>query len=384
MKLVYCVPAMGNPGGMEKILTDKINYLVEVFNFEVTIITTDQKDSPYFFSLNDKVNLIDFGLNFSDDFDLCLIKKLVSFKLKNSIYKKKLQNFLKDADVDICISLGGRELEFLYKLNTRAKKICEIHFAKSIRKQFITSRKKGKIWEMLGDIRTRQLIKQTKNVDQLVVLSKNDEKEWLKTNRNVTQIYNFTDIGSDKIAETKKKRVIAVGRLDAQKGFDLLIDAWQIVHEKSNDWKLDIFGQGEWKDLLTNKILDYKLQDVVSLKGVSKNIKKEFYDGSVFVLSSRYEGFGLVLLEAISCGLPSVSFNCDHGPAEMIEENSGILVEKENVTELAKGLLTLINDENLRTEMGINAKQKSLEFSKSIIMEQWKELFISLINIEKQ
>lgn len=192
------------------------------------------------------------------------------------------------------------------------------------------------------------------------------------------QIYNFSPIKTDKSGLLNKKQVLAIGRLDAQKGFDLLIDSWEIVHQNNSDWILNIYGQGEWKEMLEEKIRSKSLQENIFLKGISNNVEEIMLDHSIFVLSSRYEGFGMVLAEAISCGIPCVSFDCKEGPSEILNVDSGILVQENDIQGLANGIIKLINNEDLRANMGKIAKENSLQFSKERVMNEWLRLFQSL------
>lgn len=379
MKLLYCIPSLYNPGGMERILTEKINTLVEVYKYDVYVVTTDQLNKPLFFNISDKVKFIHLDINFNESYNYSLYRKIVVVKKKNDLYKIKLENILKKYFIDICISTGGKELEFLSKIKAPCKKVLEYHFAKSFRKQFLLARKNNLLNKLIGEIRVRQLILQTKKLDRVVVLTKNDEIQWLKTNNNIKQIYNFCPKKNDNISSLQSNNAIAIGRLDAQKGFDLLIDAWNINKEQLSSWKLNIFGQGEWFDLLSNKIKDYKLEKNIILRGVTDNVENELLDSSVFLFSSRYEGFGLVLLEAMQKGIPSVSFNCPEGPSELLQNNSGFLIPMFDLNKFADYIVKLTSDVNLRLEMGRNAVLQSEEFSKENIMKKWDEFFKELL-----
>ncbi|WP_267431554.1 MULTISPECIES: glycosyltransferase family 4 protein [unclassified Chryseobacterium] len=381
IKLLYLIPSLYAPGGMERILTNKINHLVGTGKYDVSIMTTDQMEKPNYFFLDKRVNTIHLNLNFNMFFNYNLIKKYLETKKLLKLYNSKLKNFIIENKIDICISLGGKELEFLSSLDVNCKKICEIHFAKDIRKQFLIARKNSLLNNFIGTLRTKQLIYQTKKLDKLIVLTKKDKQDWINTNKNVEQIYNFSFIETKSQSNFKNKKAIAIGRLDSQKGFDMLIDAWAEIKEYNKDWKLEIYGQGEWENKLKEKIAKKKVENI-ELKGSTNEIENKLLESSLYLCSSRYEGFPLVLLEAISCGLPIVSFDCPQGPAEIIENNiSGILVEKENIEQFAEKLTDIIRNEDLRMMMGNNAKNKSQEFSKSKIMEEWENLFESLVNI---
>lgn len=377
IKLLYCIPALSNPGGMERILTDKINFLVKQGNIEVFIVTTDQKGEKSFFELDSKVNFINLDLDFISLFSLSMIRKYFCTKKKLKLYAELLKEIIEKNNIDICISTGGKELEFLYQLNVDCKKVLEIHFAKNFRKQFLLARKNNLLFQLLGYYRTQQLVKQTITLDAVVVLTKNDQKEWQKTHDNIHQIYNFSSIITDKVANVEGNRAIAIGRLDAQKGFDMLIDAWFLKKDQLKEWTLDIFGKGEWEEMLQDKISNYGLQNRIFLKGVSNDVERELELSSLFLFSSRYEGFGLVLIEAMSLGLPIISFDCPHGPSELITDN-GLLIPKENITKFSDAIYKLTQNKTIRKQMGIISKQKAQSFSKKHIMTQWTTLFNDL------
>lgn len=193
---------------------------------------------------------------------------------------------------------------------------------------------------------------------------------------NVSQIYNPNTITKSNEPDYTAKRVIAVGRLDGQKGFDFLIAAWKLVHERFPDWLLDIYGEGDMREPLQRQIDGLGLGDRVVLRGRTQNISQEYARHSIMVLSSRFEGFVLVLCEASACALPLVSFNCESGPSEIIEDyKSGILVKRVgDIQGLAFALGELMSNEYARRRMGQYAEQMSHRFGLSEIVEQWREL----------
>lgn len=383
MKLLYCIPSLYNPGGMERIITAKINSLVEDYGHEVTLVTTDQMGRGIFFNLNDDVDVIHLDLDFNSTYNLPLLKKRAQVKIISAVYKKKLENIIKDKQIEICISTGGKELEFLQNLVGDCKKLFECHFSKDHRKQFVVSRQPGLKSQILGWIRTQQLIRQTKKLDQVVVLTQDDLLAWRSSHDNIAQIYNFCSFTSQHTPDYKKQRAIAIGRLDAQKGFDMLIDSWALNRDKLVNWHLDIYGQGEWQHMLQQKINVNKLEHNIRLKGVSDNIKAELENSSLFLFSSRYEGFGLAIIEAMTVGLPVISFDCPQGPAELVDSDNGILVELGNLQEFSDAIVRLTSDYELREQMGNAAKVSAKRFSKTRIMKEWDLLFKNLIKVRK-
>lgn len=377
MKILYCIPSLSESGGTERIVTQKINFFLECEkHYDITIVTTEGINKKPFYDLHPSAKVIHLNINFLEEFSKPLYSKYIGTKRKLQEYKKKLIQVINTRKIDICISTGAKELEFLSQIQVPCKKICELHFSKSNRELFLEGKKGGIIWKLIGKIRTYQLIKQTAGLDQLVVLTKKDEKDWKKTHNNVKQIYNFSDFQSESVALLENKKVISVGRLTEQKGYNYLIDAWAIIKNKKSDWILEIYGEGDLYNELFQQIKDCRLENHVFLKGRTNQVQEKMLESSIFALSSRYEGFPMVLLESMACGVPVVSFDCETGPAEIIENNDcGILVENRNVLNLAEALLTMMDEKDLRKKRGEIAKIKSANFSKSKIMNQWIDLF---------
>lgn len=380
MKLLYCIPSLSNPGGMERVISEKVNYLVNLPNYEIVIVTTDQLGLPIRFDLDNRIKLVHLDINFNGHYNLNLIKKYFLHKQKLKQYNKSLKSLIEKFDVDICISLCGKEIDFLYKLPVKCKKMAEIHFSMNFRKQFLTARKQGQIWSWLGDVRTWQLKQSVRNLDKLIVLTKHDKIHWEKTHANIELIANPNPMRNSTVSTLNNKRVISVGKLDAQKGYDLLINAWAIVAKQFPDWKLDIFGVGEWFDVLKNKIDENQLSSSIHLCGSTTNVCDEYLNSSIYVMSSRYEGLPMVLIEAMSCGLPIVSFNCEYGPSDIISDGiDGFLVKPFDINEMAKKICLLIENESLRINMGKMAHENVERFEKNRIMKEWVELFEKII-----
>ena len=379
MKLLYCIPSLSNPGGMERVITEKVNYLINLPNYEIVIVTTDQLGLPLWFELDNRIQLVHLNIDFNSHYNVNLINKYFSHKKKLRVYKAILQSLLDKFDIDICISLCGKEIDFLHKLPVKCKKIAEIHFSMNFRKQFLTARKNGIIWSCLGNIRTWQLKQSVRKLDKLIVLTKHDEMQWKQTHTNIQLIPNPNPMRNTTVSTLDNKRVITVGKLDAQKGYDLLVDVWAIVAKVHPDWKLDIFGVGEWQEMLQNKIDEYQLNSTIHLCGSTTNVCEEYLNSSIYVMSSRYEGLPMVLIEAMSCGLPIVSFDCEFGPSDIVIDGvNGFLVKPFDINEMAERICTLIQDENLRLSMRENLIKDVNKFSLESVMNIWVGLFNSL------
>lgn len=379
MKIVYFIPALHNAGGMERVLSEKMNYLVRAYEYDVAVITTEQLGRPIFFALDDKIQQIHLDIDFNADFQTTLIKKYFHYQQKLKLYRDRIEHIIAECQPDVCISLCGKEIEFFYKMKCDAVKIAEVHFAMNFRTQFI-ARKNNILWSLFGKVRTKQLIKQTKTLDKMIVLTPHDKKQWEKTHRNVIAISNPNPI---KIHSPRysiaSKTVISVGRLDYQKGYDMLIDVWKIVAQKYHDWTLNIFGSGDWWPLLEDKIRANRLEKQVLLRGVTSNIEEEYLNSAFYVMSSRYEGLPMVLIEAMVCGLPVVSFDCEHGPRDVIEDNeNGFLIPAFNIKLMAQKIIFLIENEPIRMRMSLTSIEQAKKFDLEVIMKQWDCLFKKL------
>lgn len=218
----------------------------------------------------------------------------------------------------------------------------------------------------------------------LVVLTKADRELYIDNEavspNIIHQIYNPLTFESDCYIEHESRKVIAVGRFTYEKGFDLLLQAWSIIESQYTDWHLEIWGDNGLN--MSKQLHDLKnklhLQNV-SLNKSTKDVRSKMADASIFVLSSRFEGLGIVLLEAATMSLPLVSFNCLNGPKEIVEDGkNGFLVEPENIQELANKLMILMGNKELRQKMGINSFETSKYFKLSSVIKQWVKLIESL------
>ncbi|NLN32164.1 MAG: glycosyltransferase family 4 protein [Flavobacteriaceae bacterium] len=382
MKTLYFIPHLRTGSGMGRVLNVKANYLAEVLGHEVTIITYRQFQDPVYFTYSDKVKMVHLDL---DDPSFRL-KELSFFEKRKQIqafmseYREKVENYLQNNPTDVCISMFlGAEYKFLTEIKDGSKKIIEFHFNFDISPFRIFNQKKS-LKNFRNFLQIKSLKKKVDRFDKLVVLTEEDAVVWRKYFQNIHVITNPITINSEHInASLKSKVTLAVGRLTQQKGFDYLIDAWKTVHENQPDWKLQIYGEGELQDALNRQIQKNGLEDVVEIKDPVKNIEQVYEQSSLFVLSSRFEGFVLSLLEAMSCALPVVSFDCKYGPTQLIQYGeNGFLVPLGNTKILAEKILEVLKDEDLRNSMGKSAKKTSENYSVPSIMAEWDKLFLSL------
>jgi glycosyltransferase involved in cell wall biosynthesis len=376
MKIIYCTHSTYNPGGMERVLLNKVTYLSALPEWEVSVVTTDQHQRPSFYPFPEKVRMTDLEINYSDDNDKGIWKKITSYLCKRKEHKRKLTALLLKEKPDIVVSLYPSESSFIPDIKDGSKKVLELHFNKFFRIQY---GRKG-IIGLIDRWRTRQDERIVRRFDKFVVLTNEDKGYWGGL-PNIEVIPNAAIHVSKNYSEVKNKRVIAVGRLDYQKGFDRLIQAWKLVQHtgRFSDWKLDIFGQGEWREMLQQMIDKQGLQNTVKINPPTNAILNEYVHSSLLVMSSNYEGFGMVLVEAMSCGVPVISFDCKCGPKDIIQPGiNGLLVPNGDIQALAYAMMVMMADEAYRKMLSQNARKVVDTYSEEAVMAQWIRLFTSI------
>ena len=377
MKLIYNIASVSNSGGMERILSYKANYLAERMGYEVVVITTEGKGVIPYFSFSPKIRFVELEINYGGLRNCSLLAKSLAFLRKLSLHRRRLDEVLRREQADIVISMFGNEKSFLYKLRDGSKKIVEIHFSKYFRMQ----QERKELWKYVDKIRSWRDAAHIRKYDRFVVLTREDRSYWGASYGNIVVIPNFVPHFPEELASLTDKRVIAVGRVQQQKGYDRLLDAWEIVSREALDWKLDIFGgtspaESGLLDTLREEVSRKGMTGSVEFHPPTQEIEEEYRKSSLLVMSSRYEGLPMVLIEAMSCGLPPVAFACKCGPRDVIVDgDSGLLVEEGNVPGLAKALLRVMKDEDLRRRLGHGARERSLRYTADEVMEQWVRLF---------
>ena len=377
MRILYCIPHLYNSGGMERVLTQKVNWLAAHTSHEITILTTERTPAgtpKCYFPLSEKVQVEELNIDFNADYTKPLLSKYYAHMRRMSAYKRALTKYIRTRKIELCISLGGKEIAFLRHLPCRT--IAEMHFAMNQRQQLLMANHTGAFWSLLGAIRTRQLVSDVKPLERLVVLTEADKEAWEKAGcTNVTVIPNPCQAPSDSpMKGERRKTVLAVGRLHEQKGFDLLLHAWQPIEDKYPEYTLRIVGEGPKRAELEAQIENLHLQHV-TLAGRSADMAKEYAAASLFVLSSRYEGLPLALIEAMWSGTPCVAFNCPQGPAELLADGRGWLVENGNVEKLTQQLIdTLAHPDEAAARAAKAQAFAQATYSEAAIMPQWEKV----------
>lgn len=383
MKIVYCNPYLHLIGGAERILTTKANYFAEKLGYEVHIVITEGRQQPPAFALHPSIQVHQLDINYNDYYP-SPCRRIWEFFHKRRLYKKRLSRCLNQIKPDITVLMTRREIGFIQGMTDGSIKIAENH----VNKVSYLDSMNPHLAKLLPMWMKRRLQKSTianlRRLDRFVVLTYGDAEDWTEL-QNVTVIPNSVTIVPNSLSSCENKRVIAVGRYEPVKGFDMLLNAWKEVSEVHPDWTLHIYGEGKMRESLEKQRNALGLEGSCFLEHSTRQIGECYRNSSLFVLSSRFEGFGLVIVEAMSYGLPVVSFACPCGPKDIISDGKdGFLVEPENVKELADRISYMIENDERRKAMGHQASIDVHRYDIENIALLWKQLFEELIREKNQ
>lgn len=377
--IVYCTPALYSAGGTERVVTMKANYFAESLGYDVSIILTEGYGMPPFFPLSDKVHVINLNLGFEELWEKPFWVKVLLYLKKQHRYEKMLRAELIRISPDITVSTLRREINFINDINDGSVKIGELHLSRADFRGFscgnpnILSRWFHAWWR-------RRSVTSLRKLGKFVTLTDKAMLEWPELSNTVMIPDPLTLDVKVLSTQQQSKRVIAIGRYAYEKGYDLLLRAWALVEKQYPDWSLEVFGMGNrqpYEQLLAELNLN---PEKCRLHGALSDVKIEYQNGSLLVLPSRTEGFGLVLLEAMAFGIPVVAFDCGSGPSSIISDGeNGFLVQLFDIRVFAERMMQLMEDDGLRRTMGNNGIQKARQYTIDKIGPQWKQLFDDLM-----
>lgn len=361
---------------MERVLLNKVAYMVERYGWDITIVTTNQSGRPPFYPFPEGVKIVDLGVNYSAGDAEGAVKKIFTYFQKRRQHRKALTEFLMRERADVVVSLFPSESSFIPDIKDGSKKVLELHFNKFFRLQY----NRGGVIGMLDRFRTWQDERLVRRFDKFVVLTEEDKGYWGAL-PNIQVIPNAAKVVVGKMSDVKSKRVIAVGRLDYQKGFDRLVKAWDIVIKEPclKGWRLDIFGQGEWQQMLNEMIQQRGIADATAVNAPTNNIGKEYAESSLLVMSSHYEGLPMVMIEAMAHGLPVVTFDYKCGPKDIITtDRNGVLVPEGDIEALAEAMKRVMMDDEYRARLSAEASKITQKYDEEKVMQMWHDLFQTL------
>jgi len=378
MKIVYIYPALSTIGGADRVIVDKANYFAEKCGYEVYIVTAHQNGQNSFFSLSGKVNHIDLNVNFNEQYNHNFFARGFIYLMLISRYRKRLSKLLHELKADFTITTISRDIDFIHTIKDGSIKIAEAHSPKHYLRNLHRLQFKNWMYQISGKIFTRKLEKAAKKFAAFVVLTQNDADCW-KDIRPCTVIPNSLPFFPEKASNCQNKLIITVGRLYPEKGYERLIEAWAMVSPKHPDWKVRVYGVGILKDPLNKLIRKKGVVDTFFLEGATKNISEKYLESSFYIMGSIFEGFGMVLIEAMACGLPVIAFDCPVGPATIIKnQEDGFLVKNGDIEQFAQKICYLIENDEARIQMGEKARANVQRFNRELIMQKWIDLFQSL------
>jgi len=378
-KIVFCTPAIYSAGGTERVVTIKANYFADVLGYDVTIIVTEGKNGNSFFLLSNKVKIINLGLNFEELWNISFVKKILLYLKKQRKYKRLLAKELMRIHPDITITTLRREINFINSINDGSKKIGEQHLSRTNYRKIDT--RFSKYYEKIffwwwKDRVVSNLIK----LDKLIVLTNDAVAEWPELT-NIRMIPDPLSLKVNGSSSLTSKRVITIGRYSYEKGYDILLRIWSVVEKNNSDWQLDVFAMGDptpYVKMVDDLSIDKKR---CHLHSSIVDVEEEYLKSSILVQPSRTEGFGLVIVEAMACGLPVISFDCENGPRSIISDGEeGFLIPTFDVDLFSNRLIQLMNDVDLRKTMGEKGRKKSQDYQIEAIGKQWEQLFDELMN----
>ena len=378
MRIVYCLDQIDATGGLERITVTKANALAKIPGNEVFILVAFNRNCGV--NHLEGVNLIDLDVQYYNDIGLGPFGGFFFMLKKRREHKMKARSILNALSPDIVISTGMAEKHFLksIKINSNPVIIRELHFEKYYRRHSAQSVAQ-RIISVVSEFLDYTVF--IKGYDKIIVLTEEDHQTNWHDDPKVAVMPNPIAHHSAEKSSYSNNTVIAVGRLERQKNFCSLIDAWREVVKKHPNWCLKIYGQGSLNNSLQRQIDDYGLARTCSLEGFTSEIMHHMAPASFFALSSITEGMPLVMLEAMSCGLPVVSYTCPSGPRDIVSNGiNGFLVPLNDTRLLADRICMLMDDRSLIKRMGANAIETSKQFTLEKIIPRWMALFNQLLD----
>ena len=374
MNIIYLTDTLALWGGIERVLSCKARELTERFGYHVRILTTNQGSHPLPFEFSDKVSYVDLGVNLHHQYRYKFFSRLLFMYRTKDLFRTRLQEQIDEFQADVVVLVMINYADVVGDVLKNIPWIFESH-SSYISEQY---ENKGFLFRLNCYINKRCL----RHASGVVALTKMDALNWQKVNPYTPVIPNIVHLNdTGEYSNCLSNHVIFVGRFFYQKRIDSLIQIWKLVHQRHPDWVLDIYGEGEMKDYYQNIIDDLDVNIVIHHPEAT--ILQRYCESSMLLLTSVYEPFGLVMPEAMSCGLPVVAFDCPYGPADIITDGvDGFLVKNRDIQQFSDRVCRLIEDKELRMRMGQAAIKSAQRYQADIIMPKWKELFEKLCQKE--
>lgn len=375
MRILYITDALAVWGGIERVLSDKMNYLVREYGYEVYVVTADQGAHPIPFPLDDRIRVKDLNIRFHQQYHYTGLKRILKYRELEQLFRNRLESYITEIKPDVISCIRDGYASAVLSMKMPVPVIFESHamfrdvvFENStLLHRFITYWKRRKL----------------RTLDRLVTLTQGDADDWKRVCQHVCVIPNVVHLNdSGNYSQYNSKKAIFVGRFDVQKDFGTMLKVWNLVQQRHPEWVLNVYGNGELKQNFEKLVAKQNLN--VEIHPAVPDIMEKYKESSMLLMSSLYEPFGLVLVEAMSCGIPVVAFNCPYGPADIIKDGTdGFLVEDRNIDAFADRVCQLMEDNDLRQQMGKSAILSAQRYKAEAIMPQWKSLFTNLVSSQR-
>ena len=367
MKLLYVFRSLAVWGGIERILVEKMNYLSLEYGYDIYMLTADQGCHPVLYHLDESVHLEDLDIRFHKKYQFAFPRRFWVARRLKRLYEKRLSERINQIQPDIIICTTADHIDSLVKLKGSIPMVVESH---SICQRTIED---GNCW-LRRKWHRHQYLKALSKTDVLVALTDGDAAEWRKVHHHVVVIPNLVHLNEGTVSTQENKRVIFVGRFDYQKRPVKIISIWEKIYLSHPDWQLDIYGEGELQQELENEVCSMDMN--IHVHQPTEHIFDCYRESSILVSTSLFEPFGLVIPEAMSCGLPVVSIDCPYGPASIITDGEdGYLIPDGDEIAFADKLSSLMDSRDLRRTIGTAGIMASKRYEASRIMSQWIKLF---------
>lgn len=363
MKILYITPKINNEGGVAKVLSVKTNYLIEKLGYQVALITQNRGNLPLFFSFNQKINVFDFQLS--------------NNKLKLILdYKNQVSSIIKHVNPDVIVvsDNGLKGFLFPFIINTKIPIVFEVHGSKFNEEHYY---KKNTVTSFFHKLKYKIRNYGASKFDYFIALSNESALEW--NIKNTTIIPNPIEISHSSVSKLNSNKVIFVGRHSYEKGVDRLLKIWKLTAAKYPNWMLEIYGKSDNNRQYIKLSKELELGNSIFFSEPITAIHEKYLEASLCIMTSRNEGFPMVLLEAMNAGLPIVAFDCPVGPKSILTNNEdGFLIDDGNFDDFVSKLSLLIEEGSLRKKMGENAKKNVSKYNLDEVMNQWKVFFETL------
>ncbi|MBR1677842.1 MAG: glycosyltransferase family 4 protein [Bacteroidales bacterium] len=372
MKIVYCLDSIRGVGGIQRVTVTKANALAGVPGNTVWIVVADTSGEQVY-AVSPQVHVADLDIRYYEDDWKSRWNVLKGIFLKRRTHRSRLEALLREIGPDVVVSVGESEKNFLGTIRGKWMKVREIHYAKNYR-HLAASSFFERLLAIGGDLYDYHW--KIRRYDRIVVLTQGDWNNNWHGVAKVRVIPNPLPFHSEICSTLEDKRILAVGHLTATKNFRSLVRSFRRVADRFPQWRLDILGDGEERPLLEEEIARLSLEGQVRLRGSVTDIRKEMLSASLLVMTSRFEGFGMALVEAMHCGLPVVAYDCPEGPKAIISDGlNGYLVPPGDEAALSERICSLIEDPKKRCRMGIAARISSHRYEIDQIIPMWMDLF---------